>query len=223
MQNLKIFQVFSISLLLLVARCKKKEADADSDQHSSIKSISEKLYLPVEVGGNWEKGDLADTGHSLKIFDDDGIHFQTEHYDENMMLTEKVVFFRVDGKVVSEEIFDSEGAVEMKKAINQISESENEFEIFNGEGQKLAWGKLKLKDENPLEETFSTEHGTTVTKFIYDEQGNVLSISTYNDENGTEFHRSYEYLEFDERGNWTKSLVYMDGELMYISIREITY
>lgn len=87
----------------------------------------------------------------------------------------------------------------------------------------MAWGRLKLKDGNPWEEVFTTEHGTTMTEYKYDQNGNVLQISTYDDDEGTELHQSYEYLEYDGKGNWIKALIYLDGELKYISFREIEY
>lgn len=131
MKNFKISTAFFISLFILIAGCKEKEADPDSDQPQPIKSISEKIYWPVDVGGNREAGNLAESGHNKKSFDQNGIHFQTEHYDQNMMLTQKVVFFRANDRVIREEYFGSNGNVEMKKTFDAVSETEDDFEIFD--------------------------------------------------------------------------------------------
>lgn len=74
-----------------------------------------------------------------------------------------------------------------------------------------AWRRVKLRD-------YSKENGHRTFSSFYDQNGNLLEER----EGKEKILRRYEYLDWDEKGNWTKSRL-TDSEGNHVYFRKIEY
>jgi len=61
------------------------------------------------------------------------------------------------------------------------------------------------------------------TTYEYDRHGNLKKEIYYNSKGKLEDEFTYEYLRFDNKGNWTKRILYINGIPRFIIEREIKY
>ena len=229
----KHFQSFKWALLtcsvVIFMSCSNADERKNFGLKGNVKNYFERLYEVEKKFGKWEMGSMASYGHNRVTFDENGLYQEFEYYIYDMDLIGKLIPIRENGKVLEEIYYDENGYPKSKTTIKHISKNEVDFESFDSEGKKNSYGKTIRKNGNIINQ-FSTTIRSNVedekytTLFEYDKDGNLISRKQTNQKGEIVVHLRFEYLEFDEKKNWTKRLIYeKDDKPENIAIREIEY
>jgi len=101
------------------------------------------------------------------------------------------------------------------------------MEAFDAYGLKVGSGKVFKENGKKIKVVWNGENGKeNITEWEHNEDGNIISEKRTDNERAITFFQKYEYIEFDEKNNWTKRLIYEDDNDMTpkdISIRKIKY
>lgn len=159
----------------------------------------------------------------------------TFQYDENDNLIETYMNYVMQND-------GGRGVYKYDDRGNKIEET-----AYDLEGNFSGKGIYKYDGENREIEivSFNADSSmTTEVAYVYNDLGKVARqtqtrtmrvLREYGDGSGVEYisegdkwhemTQSYtnEYPEFDQRGNWTKQIIYVDGEPMMVTLREIAY
>ena len=136
---------------------------------------------------------------------------------------------REEGKVSEEICHDEYGELQSKTIIKYISKNEIDFESFNSSGEKTGHGKYireggKIMKQIYTFTQYSDEVETYTISFEYDKKGNPIYQKQTNKKGEIVSYVKFEYLDFDEKNNWIKRLMYEDDDNpKNIAIREIEY
>gem|GEM_PF-1595412 len=221
--------LFLACLILSVTACSTNNDREYWGLNDNVKSCFERYYKVEKKFGKWENGNLEYHGHYQVSFDKKGQYQEIDYYDYDMNLSGKIIPVRKNNKIIEEQYYDEGGTLRSITKINQISNRESQYESFNEDGEKVAFGKSirkagKLMEQNQTIVRDDSENEIYTTTHEYDKDGNVISFKRISSESEVDLHVRYEYLEFDEKKNWTKRLMYVDDdEPQNIAVREIEY
>ena len=196
----KIILILFVSITFY--SCDKKNSLSELNLKGNVESVVESTYEAEEKFGDIEKDEFE---YSFKQeFNEDGNKFEETWYDEEGELTSKWKFE-----------YDDDG--------NQIEETQ-----YKEEGELAARWKYKYDDDgNLVEETWYYEEGELPDKYEYkyDDDGNdiEMKLTYYIRDKKTTVIFTYEYEEYDKKGNWTKKIIYRDDEPYEIEERDIEY
>lgn len=73
-----------------------------------------------------------------------------------------------------------------------------------------------------IEEISNTNEGEQTTKRVYDDYGNELEFQMFKFGGTDDYKITYTY-EYDDKGNWVKSVMYTNSEPELVITREIEY
>ena len=222
--------LFLLSLItIILASCSSNNELKSWELNGKVKSVFERMYEVDEKFGKWEAGDLMHTIHNKVNFDENGLYQGMEYYGYDMKLSMKIIPKRENGTIIEEIHYDEDGRLQSKTKINRISKNEIEAETFNHGNELIYRNKITQKDGRAIKVVQTIikdgeESEIYTMSSEYDKNGNLKSHRRTNKKGETDFHIRFEYLEFDQKKNWVKKLMYEDGnEPEYISIREIEY
>ena len=100
----------------------------------------------------------------------------------------------------------------------------NSFCEIQDNGEKIADHVLDKKGR-PIDQIIYYSHGKILNRRLYEYNDKGLLVKTiqYSDFDEEGDVLTYQYTEFDKKGNWITSHVYENGDLTWITKREITY
>ncbi len=227
---------FLIASLLLLFSCGNKPVTIGVQTlnlKGPVKEISDLQYHAVLVS-EWETStdtSIAGLPPTLieRSFDEDGRWISSKTFmpaDKLFSTTE--ITYDEDGNYVESTDRDTSGKPIVINKVISISPEKIEYESFDRFNKKLS--STVAEYENGLlvkQRTVWTEGGYSFeTEFSRDEEGNETSMTYTNNLSGNETRdeRKVKLLGFDEQGNWTKQIMYHEGEKACIVIeRKITY
>ncbi len=143
-----------------------------------------------------------DTQDYITVFDYEGKNLvsreTTEGPDNKIVRTEKFTFDE-NGNLIKEYTFDS---YDNSKTVDEYK--------YDAKNQKIA--RIVTENDKPVFKN----------TFAYDTKGNLTDVVTMNGDDTVIQSLSYKY-EYDDKGNWTKKIVYKDNVPTVIVERRITY
>lgn len=101
-----------------------------------------------------------------------------------------------------------------------------QLDYYNAENEKLGYGTYELNDMNRVinYKRFNAKDSLLAqTKMTYGEDGFYLTLVSSDGNGIVDWDGKFEYLAYDERGNWTSSKTIHDGELKFIIERKYEY
>ena len=195
----------------------------------NVKSYLERIYEAEQKFSEWENGDIERYGHNRTKFDKNGNYTEIEYLDNAGTLTTKILPKREKGRIVEEATYNESGELNSVIKINYISDNKFKIESYDEHNKKNGDGVLYRENGKNIKSVFSkiegdikTEHTTT---WEYDKKGNLIVLKGTNERGEIVFYQRHEHIEFDNQGNWIKSLIYEEDEKnpKNIAIREIEY
>jgi len=107
------------------------------------------------------------------------------------------------------------------KTLYKYDDAENKVECI------YPWGKVKYRYDSlgrEIEETVFDDKDVLVARgFIVYEDGLVKEMYDEDPEGVVEWRVKYDYSNFDHEGNWLRKVIYKNGDVEGVVIREIEY
>jgi hypothetical protein len=245
-----LFLIF-ISLISCENKRRKRIGEVGSELQGKVKSVLETIYTPTESFGEVKKDSLISSTHSfynengqltetkylsedwegdkvIFLYDQSNLNHESNWIKANGSLFMKIKRkFDNKGNTIEEEFFSDNGELQSKN-IFKYDEKGNRIE----ESSFLRDGKLNQKstskfddDNKPIEQrdyTSSGVHFGTIT-FKYNDK-NLLTEKRICDYKGEEIVlTTWTYDQFDDNGNYLRSLEYMAEKPHTVSERKIEY
>lgn len=227
--------VFKTSILLLstviLISCSKPSAWRDYRLNGKVKSFIERYYEAEMKFGEWENGDIIRDHHNSVKFNESGDYSEIAYYDNDLNLTNKWIPIYNNNLVVEEHHYDASGELIRVLKINYISSKEMEVNVFDKDGKKIENAKIEFQKRRERITKVSEYNGDNITNgstyhSIYNKKHQVISYKETNMKGEIITYEKYEYLTFDEKGNWLKRLVFdsdNEKEPKSITVREYQY
>ena len=188
------------------------EGDVTSiTQEASIVNIDEDANILGEAERN--------TYHSMTtyLFNDKGVWQKSMFYMNNDLYSTIDALFSENGDYNGAVQKDSKGNITGEIKLVEFTDTKRIEETYFND--KLQFRSTqKLNNHIPQEitnETFLETTITTKTTNSFDDNNRIIEYSIEDISNGeshNKFQYKVKYLEFDENGNWTKRLDYIEGE-----------
>lgn len=132
-------------------------------------------------------------------------------YDEKQQLAEKQLFDKGKQKEKSEFRYDGQGRIIEETNTTADGKRHKTLSTYDNTGRLQS---VTQQDENGRQESR--------TCWEYDQYGNILVETWYNEENIRNVRSTCEYT-YDAQGNWTQQIWFDDGKPFSVTRRKITY
>ncbi len=218
--------IFLIPLSILLAACSGDINDLDRlDLKGPVKSIVEKQFYTTHKTDRWEPGEQVNPVYKLTLYDKDGNYVKLFHIGDNGDTLASGSCRREKGDIVEETFYVAYNRQTSKTFMERVSDQQVDFEMrSNG---SLMYEGANYYDSNGriISQVQVVADREVVVHFVY-EKG--LMVESYQeDQNGErKSTQLFEYTDFDEKGNWTTQLVYLEAEKItprYAVTRELEY
>jgi len=177
-------------------------------------------------GKKWEEcGIPYNTQHYHIKFDKDGFWEEdVEYRGGEMEVVRKLRPVRENRKVTEIKNYDWEDEYIGKTVLKYLSNNTIEWETYDENGNKESFGKDIFSNGLLTERTYTiiSINESFTTKTDYDKNGIAISYKVTNGNGETISDAKFECIEFDDKGNWIKKLMFVGDKTMMIK-REIEY
>lgn len=216
-----------IFLTAILMSCGNESQYREWGLKGKVKSVTEKYYAAEYDGERIEKGKGLPYGNYRLVFDEKGRLVEITYFDENGKVSGKSITVREGGKVREENFYNGEGKLETTTKVTHVSDNEIAFEAYDGEGVMVRNGTSFLEKGRVVKQLLRMyEDGAVSKEFTlltdFDGDDNMVSQKQL-DKDGDTYVTLYEYRQFDENGNWTEAITYLNGMPQGILSREISY
>lgn len=174
-------------------------------------------------GGRYDANGTLE-GKTKFLYDEKGNLVETDFYESDGSLNWKIMCTYDDnGNEIERNFYESDGSLDWK--ITRVYDDKgNEIESTHYESdgsldrkEQYAYDKNGNRIELSIEQDGLKGNG----KIAYDDKGNPIEWSSNDSEGNSEEGKcTYQY---DEKGNWTKMVIYENGVPVNIVEREYTY
>lgn len=221
----------SFIVIVLLTSCSEHPGWKRFGLKGKVKSFTERTYDAEKKFGKWENGDLKISGHNKTMFNESGEITEIDYLDEDLKLTTKYIPTYKDDNVIEENYFDESGALNSSNKFTNISSDKKEYERLDKEGRK-EMDEILYYSKNQITKSIinSYYNGNVLDVFTatfeYDKNNHLISMKQVNKKGEIILFIKFEYLEFDQKGNWTKRLNYDESDEenpKSIFIREYEY
>jgi len=208
-----IFSISALTSILVFAVILSSCSDGGSDLaiaglNGSISSVTEQQFEAVHKDDNWVTGTPGLYGHRITEYDEEGNDVKSIALTHNGDTIGYTSVRREDGEKVEEVFHSIRDGRTTRTLMERISDEEINFEVW--EGERLHYeGASYFDSKGRLISQVRVVNEREVTNhFEYDKEFMVKSFQEEltGEITGTQL---YEYVEFDEKGNWTKRLIYL--------------
>lgn len=228
-----IYITVSIILTAIFTSC-SSPTDRDLWQlKGEVKALKEKNYRTELVAGEWMKRNGEMYGGYSVDFEKSGNYIEMRQYGYRGEFIQKLVPTREDGLVVDESYYDENNVLQTKIKINHLSKNELEYESYNANNTLVNKGKTQKKNNKIIKQLMDVYEGgekvnELTTTYEYDDKGDIISLKQTDKNGEAKLFQKFKHLEYDEKGNWTKKLVYKgesdeEESVELIVIRDIEY
>ncbi len=213
--NLLLLPIILLILSLLNS-CAIDGTNKFNGFYGSVKEVTDFHYEFEDKFGEWTISEYDDPYYFKTEYNRDGNLSSLAFYfgEGNINYMHKYKYD--DDQLIEHITYDNEGKTDSKTSYVWISDRMAKFVEINTDGEKISEGSLLLKNSRVFESSFNyfdsigEVESTTSTSNSYSDNGILLSFSVQ-DNDKTDIYW-YEYVEFDEKRNPTKKLVFMNEE-----------
>ena len=173
-----------------------------------VYSILEHQFSARYREGEWEAGSPSSFGHRIINYDRDGLYLESIILNERGDTAGITRSRRENGELVEEILFSGYSNGTSKTLFERISKEQVNFELWDGD--KLFFEGANFYDsKGRIERQHTVENDREVINYFEYNKG--LLVKNYQEDlSGIRIYtQQYEYKSFDEKGNWTKKLVYV--------------
>lgn len=215
-----------IVLAIFLASCSGENSDLDkAGLKGDISRVIEHQYEAVHKNDGWEPGKPGLYGHKVVEYDSEG------KYVKSLALTHKgdtIGYTRVrweDGEKVEESFHSLVNGRSTRTLMERVSDEQLNFEVWEGETLHYEGAAFMDSKGRTLSQVTVVDEREVTNHYEYDKD---LLVKTYQEELSGEITGTqlYEYTEFDEKGNWTRRLIYLTEDRIVpelITTREYVY
>ncbi len=195
-------------LIAILSSCSGGDSDlAKSGLKGNISSVIEHQFEAVHKDDGWVEGRPGMYGHRIIQYDAEG------NYVKSLALTyagDTIGYTTVrweDGEKV-EEVFHSlvDGRT-TRTIMERVNEKQVNFEVWEGETLHFEGASYFDSRGRLVSQVRVVDERQVINHFVYDKGFMVKSFQEEltGEISGTQL---FEYIEFDDEGNWTKRLIY---------------
>lgn len=224
---------YLVLLPLVLASCSGKVSELKRDGlKGDVKSVTEIQCRPTYQEDQWVAGEPIE-GRSVSRYSREGRLLERFVIDRRGDTTAMVVPRYENGELVEELYYSrmyltpkhSKLLESTRMVMDRVSDKQVNFEEWNGD-RLLNQGATYFNNRGMVSRRVQVVSDRQVTfHYVYDKD---LMVENYREEisgerSGTKL---FEYKEFDQKGNWTECLVYIDQEKIkpdVVILRELTY
>jgi len=196
------------ALIAILSACSGGDSDlAKSGLKGNISSVIEHQFEAVHKDDGWVEGRPGMYGHRIIQYDAEG------NYVKSLALIytgDTIGYTTVrweDGEKV-EEVFHSlvDGRT-TRTIMERVNEKQVNFEVWEGETLQFEGASYFDSRGRVVSQVRVVDEREVINHFVYDKG---LMVKSFQEEltgeiTGTQL---FEYIEFDDEGNWTKRLIY---------------
>ncbi len=195
-----------------------------------VKTATERRYVAVREGNEWHAGQPDKGAYQEYQFDEHGYYNQQNIFDSSGTLIARTIPNRRTNLVMTATVYDNEMRAqsqmdyfyEKKDTVFIRTHDRDGVLIF--ETQEVYGENGRLKSMTRVDFTMRVPQRMR-TVMIYDQDGQVSEIRNIDVRGKVVKKTTFQYLDKDVQGNWTKALRYVENaetpECMVV--REITY
>jgi hypothetical protein len=234
--NKIIFTLFVLFGILLNS-CTSKNDWHRYMLKGKVKSIEETRYYANLKDDEWEKDDdRRIIQKTIVHFNDKGFYTSYEYYDDSDRLLSKDVPEREKEKIILVKRYDEDENVIGKSKFNIYTSDKQEFTSYDQNGEVIGKGVTEWENNRIIKTDYTiyesgekkyhlkTKYKRNKKDVIVGYKSHQKSYGEYGDVNSDTY--KVEYLEFDNKNNWTKSVEYeksSDADVGSLVIRKIKY
>lgn len=220
MKALTFFKTIFLILIVLIISCKNQTDLEEAGFKGKVKSVHSTHTATKNSFGVWES-----TGKVLWS--------ETANYDEkgkciSITIGNNKVIPKYEKEILVEQSqYTEDGRLISTAKFQHNSENELEINRFNENGKKEMHEVITYKNKKAIKDIcsfiYSDDTVTFTNYLVYDEKGNVSEQKRVDKTGEQTFN--FEYIEFDDKKNWTKRLTYINHskEPSEILIRQFEY
>ena len=221
-----LFLFFTIGFSLFCSCSDENSRNSLSEQHlkGKVKSLTETIYSVDKTGKISDSEFLEKT---LYRYNSKGNKIEEIHYHPDS-LSELITFkYNLSGKKVEKRWRDTDNEIDHLATFRYDKKGNNiEKRLVETDGS-LMKKEIYTFDENgnnTIEEIISFEDSVSERRmFTFDKQHKLIKEIRYNSDDSVPYRYSYNYLEFDETGNWTKRMQTENRIPVRITVRMFEY
>lgn len=200
--------LFILSIALILTSCSGGDSDlAKSGLKGDISSVIVHQYEAVHKDDQWVKGKPAAFGHRILEYDAEGSYVKSlalTHTGDTIGYT---TVRKENGETVEEVFHSLVNGRTTRTIMERVDERQVNFEVWEGETLHFEGASYFDSRGRLVSQVRVVEDREVLNHFVYDKG---LMVKSFQEElsgevSGTQL---YEYTEFDEKGNWTKRLIY---------------
>lgn len=201
-------KLFILGLILVITGCSGGDSDlAKTGLKGDISNITIYHFEAVHKNDNWEKGRPLSNGHRIMQYDAGGAYvksFALTHEGDTLGYT---IVRKENGETVEEVFHSLFNGRSTRTIMERVDERQVNFEVWEGETLYFEGASYYDSRGRLVSQVRVVEDREVMNHFVYDKG---LMVKSFQEELNGEISGTqlYEYTEFDEKGNWTKRLVY---------------
>lgn len=214
MNNNNYNHIFVLISILLIVSCSKNIGWKEAGLLGRVETVFDREYEPISEFGEWNGGAITKNGsHHYRKFNKDGNLIELGYVDRDSKLITKTVIHYKDKKEFERLEYNANGKMISKILVTHLKHTEKIFKIIDKEGKTKSFIKTYFEKDLPVKSVITTINGGKISEevivdFEYNDIGQESSIKVTNYKGIIRSHNNYEYFNFDDKGNWTKKLVY---------------
>ena len=223
------------SFIILLSSCSGSTSELEnSGLRGPVKSFKEVRCDPTHSNGKWVAGRPLGNDYRVVHFDRDGHFLESFSLDTRGDTLGRSTVTRDENGEMVEEVFytkfwltpkESRMYQTSKTVLERVSDDQINFEVWKGD-QRLNEGANFYDKKGRLIRQVQVVNGQEMTiHYVYEK--NLLVENYQEDLQGNRTATQlYSYDHFDDHGNWTLKLVYVDEDMIAPDVainREIEY
>jgi hypothetical protein len=216
----------TLAIVSLMISCSGGSADLNKTKlKGHVKSVKEQQFHATYKNDQWVVGKEVAPVYKLTTFDEEGYYVNVFHIGEEGDTLAKQTCKRKNGNIVEENFLVLHSRQLTRTIMERVSDEQINFEVYTN-GQLAYEGAIYFDSKGRiLRQIQVVEDRQVMVHNVYKKD---LLMESYQEERMGQRSatRHYEYPDFDEKGNWSTRLVFMEEDKItpkYAITREIAY
>jgi hypothetical protein len=224
-----------LSIMILFSSCSGDSSELlNSGLKGSVKSFKEVRCDPTHTNGKWIAGKPLVNDYRVVHFDRDGLFQESFSLGTNGDTLGKSTCIRDENGEMVEELFftqfwltpkESRMYQTSKTVLERVADDQVNFEIWKGDERLNEGANYYDKKGRLIRQVQVVNNQEMTIHYVYEK--NLLVENYREDINGKRnATQLYSYDQFDDEGNWTLKLIYVDEDMIAPDVaikREIEY